>query len=362
MQMPWIPEQVWLPAAVAAARASEPGHHAKDDKGDKGAKGAGKNMAVPAEATVSAAGPGHHAKGAGEHAKGTGKNAAAQAEEDARASVPGVRGIKYTRADIDGATNEKVTKGAAHTFLQRWRAIDQGEVERVLWDDREFDWVGYLKHHPDLECIVPPGVGVINFSIARSSTIDTNTKTARVDFVVSRDDGNFVRLHPSTKQEARPVIVPDGKKDSFLLGRDTDQHVFVHVATHKGKGQGKTMAPEATHFVGASTADILQPSAVRLWLADRAALWPGIRFTKDVTTQLEPLEPRRVPFPWHLFVPLSDELSDMQPIVAVWVVWTDRPALYFRSDTGAEAVVDLGVAGAKGLKLSRDVAQCQWGE
>ena len=104
------------------------------------------------------------------------------------------------------------------------------------------------------------------------------------------------------------------------------------------------------------------PSQVRRWLAERAELWPAV-FCQDITTQLEPLEPRSEPLPWHLFVAGVPKLKAMAPFEAVFVVWVDGPALYFRGLSGDEVVVDLGDSGMKGVTLHPDrVARRRWHE
>ena len=71
------------------------------------------------------------------------------------------------------------------------------EMEKDLTDRTAFDWVGYLKSHPDIASIVPNGKVVVNFAIVRLAVIGRNTKSGRVDFVLLLDDGHHVRLHPS---------------------------------------------------------------------------------------------------------------------------------------------------------------------
>ena len=38
--------------------------------------------------------------------------------------------------------------------------------------------------------------------------VDTNTKDARVDFLMTGDDGMVIRAHPDAKREAKLVVVP----------------------------------------------------------------------------------------------------------------------------------------------------------
>ena len=121
--------------------------------------------------------------------------------------------------------------------------------------------------------------------------------------------------------------------------------------------------PGRTHFKCASEADLLMPSQVRRWLTERAELWPAVKFSQDITLQVEPLAPRSEPLPWHLLVPGAPELKAMQAFEKVFVVWADGPALYFQGQSGDEVVVDLGDKGFKGVTLHRDrVHRCRWRE
>jgi hypothetical protein len=276
--------------------------------------------------------------------------------------------------------------------MSEWRIKTDGttEMEKNLTDGDDFDWVGYLKSHPDTAVIVPDGKVVVSFSIARLAVIDRNTQSGRVDFVVLLDDGHRVRLHPSQKQEARPIIVPPDRAGIFMLGgragREAVQGTLVEVergthvaearAAQPGVAEARAAQPgvaeacaaqpgplgkNKTHFKVASEADLLMPSQVRRWLAERAELWPAVKFCQDITRQLEPLAPRSDPLPWHLLVAGVPELKAMQPFEAVFVVWVDGPALYFRGLSGDEVVVDLGVSGMKGVTLHRDrVPRCRW--
>ena len=101
---------------------------------------------------------------------------------------------------------------------RRTKTTGTAETEKDLTDQKDFDWVGYLKSHPDIAIIVPDGKVVVSFAIARLAVIDRNTQSGRVDFVVLLDDGHRVRLHPSQKQEALPVIVPPDRAGIFTMG------------------------------------------------------------------------------------------------------------------------------------------------
>ena len=312
----------------------------------------------------------------------TGATAAAGAEAraaqpgvaEARAAQPGPRGT--SRGDIV-AHVRMVHLRTAHNFMSKWRKKTDGtaETEKDLTDRQDFDWVGYLKAYPNLSVIVPDGKVVVRFAIARLAIIDTNTRTGRVDFLLFLDDGICVRLHPSQTKEALPVIVP-ADRTGILFGRkamsDTvlevkrGSHVVEARAAQPGVADGRAAQPAPPeksrgHFEGASQSDILMPSFVVSWLAERAALWPTVNFCQEITTQLVPLAPRNEPLPWPYFVAGVPLLKAMQPFAAVYVVWVDGPALYFRAESGDEVVVKLGDSGMKGVTLHRDlVHKCRW--
>ena len=258
--------------------------------------------------------------------------------------------------------------------MSDWRTKTTGteEMERDLTDRTDFDWVGYLKSHPDIASIVPNGKVVVNFAIVRLAVIDRNTKSGRVDFVLLLDDGHHVRLHPIQQQEAIPVIVPPDRVDIFVMGRSAGREALrgtpIEVersacAAQPGIAAIPAAQPERKHFKGASEADLLMPSQVRRWLTERAELWPDVKFTQDITKQDQPLAPRTEPLPWHFFVAGVPELKAMQRFAQVWVVWADGPALYFQRQSGHDVVVDLGDKGFNGVTLHRDrVHRCRWRE
>ena len=282
-----------------------------------------------------------------------------------RAAQPDVR-WKTSKADIQGY-GKSVTRKQAHSFMSQWRTLTSGtaEMEKDLTDQKDFDWVGYLKLHPDMDIIVPDEKFVVSFAIQRVAAIDTNTKSARVDFVVLLDDGHRVRLHPSQTREACPVIIPPDRAGIFTMGevagREALRGVTVEVGRAACAAQPGLVETRRPHYIGASAADLLMPSQVKGWLAERAALWPDVPFTQDITSQSEPLAPRKEPLPWHLFVAAIPQLQNMQPFQKVFVVWTDCPALYFKTQSGEEVVVDLGDKSRKGVSLHRDrVHLCRW--
>ena len=307
---------------------------------------------------------------------------------EARAAQPGPRG--KSRGYIL-AYGHNVSRRMAHVFMSEWRkkADVSGETEQDLTDQQVFDWVGYLKVHPDLTKIVPDGKVVVSFAIARLASIDKNTCTGRVDFLVFLDDGICVRLHPSQAQEALLVIVPADHTGGLMLSGPSGRtamsgtvpevqrgsHVVAARAVQPGVAAGRAGQPAPLdkirdHFIDTSESDILQPSFVRCWLAERAELWPGKKFCQEITTPSVPLAPRTGPLPWAYFVAGVPALQAMHPFAAVFVVWLDgeagrgevgEAALYFQSKSGVEVVVKLGDSGKKGVTLhSNLVHKCLW--
>jgi hypothetical protein len=146
-----------------------------------------------------------------------------------------------------------------------------------------------------------------------------------------------------------------------VAGREALRGVTVEVGRAACAAQPGIVETRRPHYICASEADLLMPSQVKRWLAERAALWPDVPFTQDITSQSEPLAPRNEPLPWHLFVAGIPQLQDMQPFQKVFVVWTNCPALYFQGQSGEEVVVDLGDKSWKGVSLHRDrVPLCRW--
>ena len=101
----------------------------------------------------------------------------------ASAAQPALRGTSRDDIIAHVCLLPRVT---AHTFMSKWRKKTDlnGETEMDLTDRQDFDWVGYLKGHPDLSIIVPNGKFVVRFAIARLAIIDKNTRTGRVDFLL----------------------------------------------------------------------------------------------------------------------------------------------------------------------------------
>jgi len=154
--------------------------------------------------------------------------------------------------------------------MSKWRIKTDGttEMEKDLTDQKDFDWVGYLKSHPDTAVIVPDGKVVVSFTIARLAVIDRNTQSGRVDFVVLLDDGHCVRLHPSQNQEARPVIVPPDRRAIFMLGGQAGREAMRGTVVEVGRG---THAAEAR----AAQPGVAEARAAQPGVAEARVAQPG---------------------------------------------------------------------------------------
>ena len=155
-----------------------------------------------------------------------------------------------------------------------------------------FNWFAYLGRHPDGNMIFN-GAKIVTFTIARMASIDSNTEKHRVDFCIFRDDGKMVRLHPSSNQEAYPVIC-DGPS-AVLLAGNRPQEVRIDRKTYDGgKGDGKGVvlaAPQGgdggSYYSGISQADAVPIKRMQKHLDDRANNWQqhptGFTFTLNIT-------------------------------------------------------------------------------
>ena len=181
------------------------------------------------------------------------------------------------------------------------------------------------------------------------------------------------RASETLRPDFRPPITVSPRREATFLtrktaGREAPRGTPIDLessacAAQPGIAAIPAAQPGRKHFKGASEADFLMPSQVRRWLTERAELWPAVKFSQDITLQVEPLAPRSEPLPWHLLVAGVPELKAMQPFEKVFVVWADGPALYFQGVSGDEVVVDLGGKGMEGMTLQRDRShRCRWSE
>ena len=151
------------------------------------------------------------------------------------------------------------------------------------------------------------------FAIGKYPAMDTNTKDMRVDFAVYRDDGKEIRLHPSSKQEATPLIVEVGQT-RFTVNRIRGGS---QAGSREEGEKGKVL-----YYEVASDSEILSARQVLKWLWERTRLWPGTMFMQDIK-RLETLPPRDMCMPWQLFfagVPcLQPLISQVSKIYVAWL-------------------------------------------
>ena len=108
-----------------------------------------------------------------------------------------------------------VSYPAAHRFLSKLRDRHRDTMHNVflhdLTDSHEFDWKVWVALRGDVKDIV--GTGIYRFAFVWLSSMDTNLKERRGDFMVSRIDGEDIRLHPQSNKNARR-----GRKRPSLCG------------------------------------------------------------------------------------------------------------------------------------------------
>ena len=282
--------------------------------------------------------------------------------------------VGVSRAEIDSWDDEaKCSMRYAHNWLRTWRNAKHPFDHQDLTTSGEFNWMGYLKKHRHLDIIVPNNdCKVVRFAVGKYPAMDTNTGESRVDFAVCRDDGKVVRLHPSSNQEAKPVIRDHDADHRFMVIRGYHEisaqgtaQADDQAADGKGKGKGgkgedqdgqaaggkgkggKGRAMDL-HFESISQADVLHVRRVIEWLDDRARLWPGTKFAADITYHGETLAPRDMGLAWPLFFAGFPDL--LHPLIhqvsRIWVAWLgephNKPCMWMRLHDNRQFVIDLG--------------------
>ena len=94
-----------------------------------------------------------------------------------------------------------ISHRSAHDFLEALRVRSSGPGFMDLTDNTAFDWRTYLLYREDYKKII--GTGVVGFGFQRFNWIDPRTEELRTDFVVLRQDGSAVRLHPPWEEGLR---------------------------------------------------------------------------------------------------------------------------------------------------------------
>ena len=274
--------------------------------------------------------------------------------------------VAVSRADIEKWPTA-VGRRRAHDWLREWRAewhhfdhqaLSTDKLDGVGCRVKKFDWMGYVKNHIHKEIIIPDnGCKIVMFAIGKYPAMDTNTKDMRVDFAVYRDDGKVIRLHPSSKQEARPLIVEVGQT-RFTVNRIRGGS---QAGSREEGEKGKVL-----YYEVASDSEILSARQVLKWLWERTRLWPGTMFTQDIK-RLETLPPRDMCMPWQLFfagVPcLQPLISQVSKIYTAWLGGKhNKPCLWVELEDGGEFVIDLGDGRARTVTIREDLLDsiCWW--
>ena len=123
----------------------------------------------------------------------------------------------------------QVSFPAAHKFLTELRDLHGHTQNNVflhdLTDSLKFNWKVWVSQRPDAADIV--GLGINRFAFVWLSSMDSNTKERRGDFLVQRVDGIDICLHPQQKPNRET-----GLKEADNAGRGgaTPSRVFAGVS------------------------------------------------------------------------------------------------------------------------------------
>ena len=263
------------------------------------------------------------------------------------------QGGGWSRPDCEQVTaTAKVVVGHkfAHKFLRQWRAENEPGAGEDLTNNRaKFDWPCYLGQHCDRALIFGDGLCVDLFGIRSMRWLhDSNTHTARVDFIVRRRCPitgfiDAVRLHPSSTGECKPVVheeSPDESKtyeELWHTGMPPPAHAAPQGAGNntghgtagdggKGSGRGDVALGQRKHYRGASAADLIPTHVVETWVASRLRSAAAGTFTMDVSNMVEdPAFPRDQMFLWFLWFNKERDLRRfVDRVREVWMVKVRR--------------------------------------
>jgi len=96
-----------------------------------------------------------------------------------------------------------VGRATASLVLKRLRVVSAKD-DVCLTDGHILDWRAWMQHHPQRVQII--GAGITRFMWHRfRDAPDPETRGDRCDFIVHRQDGTAVRLHPHSAREDPPV-------------------------------------------------------------------------------------------------------------------------------------------------------------
>ena len=130
--------------------------------------------------------------------------------------------VLLTSAEIPNLRMVTYGRRKAHQLLHRLRQ-DCATNDTMMVDlADEPGWRNYLANHPQAREII--GAGVVGFEGRFVDALEPNRGTLnlpgvygqhRFDFVVRRVDGTAMRLHPSEKQDGKPVC---GRLEDWEIG------------------------------------------------------------------------------------------------------------------------------------------------
>ena len=140
-----------------------------------------------------------------------------------------------------------------------------------------FNWKAWVSQRPDVDSIVGPGI--YRFAFVWVSSTDSNLHERRGDFLVSRTDGEDIRLHPQKNKH-----ITTGMKEALpVRGSWAEQWspespaAVVHgalsdaLAASQGQAPPPPAPPEAYH--GISAADRVEKEEAKRFLKQEAAAW-----------------------------------------------------------------------------------------
>jgi hypothetical protein len=320
-------------------------------------------------------------EGNDQHWQGDAQAVAMPALADQQGNPPG----GWTERDVEQHAAGPVSRRKAHEYLAQWRSENQRGTLDLTGRRNLFDWVSYLGYHPDRKMIFAGGRRVTSFHIMRiDAVMDTNTRDARVDFVIRLSDGMVVRLHPGSKSDAKPVVVTgamgtpqvvrQGQHEAAAPPPPGGKGNVKGKAGGGGKGKGAPGKGEAkgkagggkghvlelpeppwdqgaaapaemrSHFEGISQADLIPTRAVKNWASWRLeeAGRAGTQFRLNLTAGGVGVQGWRTGvFLWYLWFNSEERLRNHVPlIVEIWMVKAgDEPGFWFREQGGNEFLV-----------------------
>ena len=195
--------------------------------------------------------------------------------------------------DIERFSRSRVVSfKQAHRFLTKLRDRHRDTQDDTFWHDltdtQEFHWRAWVAQRPDAKDIVGPGISA--FAFVWLASRDTNLNERRGDFMVQRDDGVDIRLHPQHK--ANPET---GLKEAFPVRGSWAQE--WDPATTPIRQHAALAAPQdhyqnsltPTAFLGMSAADASSRKDAIWFLNRERAAWealphPRRPFRTDITS------------------------------------------------------------------------------